>query len=112
MYGHYAVIIEGNISFYRYPIREFSITDQEGKEKWTAYQFTRNLYDSFVTIHLERICSAVDELPNPDRFLVEQLSQQSESQEAQSEQSSLSNNVTSGMENFEIGSTSSSSQGK
>lgn len=49
--------------------------DQDGKDKWTAYKFTRNVYDIFVPIYLERICSAVDQLPDPEVFLVKPLSQ-------------------------------------
>jgi hypothetical protein len=121
IYGYYALIMEGKVSFYRYPLRDFSIIDQEGKEKWTAYQFTRNVYESFFPIHLKRICSAIDNLPDPDLFLVEELSQQSESREVPSQQpesqevpsqqsQQASNSFTSGMKNFEIGSAPSSSQ--
>ncbi len=77
IYGHYALINGKDTSFYRHPIRNFDITDQDGKEKWTAYKFTRNVYDKFYPIHHERICSAVDQLPNPEDFDVESFSQQS-----------------------------------
>ncbi len=40
-------VIEGNkITFYRHPIRTFDFTEQDGKEKWTAYKFTKNVYDT------------------------------------------------------------------
>ncbi|KAI4132407.1 MAG: hypothetical protein LQ347_002605 [Umbilicaria vellea] len=77
IYGHYVLINGKDTSFYRHPIRKFDITDQDGKDKWTAYEFTRNVYDIFLPIHLKRICTAVDQLPGPEVFLVEPLPQQS-----------------------------------
>ena len=35
------------------------------KEKWTTYNFIKNVYDVWMPIHLKRICSVVDEL-RPD----------------------------------------------
>lgn len=75
--GHYVLINGKDASFYRHLVQDFSIVNQDGKDKWTAYTFTRNVYDMFVPIHLERICAVVDQLPDPEVFLVEQLSQQS-----------------------------------
>lgn len=77
MYGHYAVIKEKNTLFYRDPVDKLDFTRKDGKEKWAPYMFTRNIYDEFYPIHLERICSAVDQLPNPEDFAVESFSQQS-----------------------------------
>lgn len=77
IYGHYPLINEKDTSFYRHPIKKFDFTSEDGKEKWTAYKFTRNVYDIFFPIHLDRICAAVDQLPDPEVFLVEPLSQQS-----------------------------------
>lgn len=77
IYGHYALINEAETHFYRHTIRKFDFTEQDGKDKWTAYKFTRNVYDTFVPIHLERIRVAIDQLPDPEVFLVEPLSQQS-----------------------------------
>lgn len=77
MYGHYALIKENNTLFYRYPVDKLDFTRKDGKEKWTSYTFTRNMYDKFYPVHHERICSAVDQLPNPEDFAVESFSQQS-----------------------------------
>ncbi|MCJ1245592.1 hypothetical protein MMC30_002796 [Trapelia coarctata] len=63
IYGHYPLIDGDKTSFYRHPVREFNIRDQDGKEKWTAYKFTRNVYETFVPIHQKRLCSAIDQLP-------------------------------------------------
>ena len=35
----------------------------DGREKWTAYKFTKSVYDVWMPIHLQRICSAIDQLP-------------------------------------------------
>jgi hypothetical protein len=99
-YGHYALILGGKISFWRHLIHKFSITAFDGKERWTVYRFTRHVYDSFVPIHLKRICSAIDSLADPVGFVVDLLTQQSPQ---------LGNSFTSSMESFEI-STPSSSQ--
>ncbi len=77
MYGHYALIKEKYTLFYRHPVDKLDFTRKDGKEKWTPYTFTRNVYDKFYPIHHERICSAVDQLPNPEDFAVESFSQQS-----------------------------------
>ena len=63
IYGHYAVIDGERTDYYRHPIREFSFTEMDGKEKWTAYKFTKNVYEVWMPIHLKRICSVIDQLP-------------------------------------------------
>ena len=65
IYGHYPVINGKKTTFYRHPICEFSFTELDGKEKWTAYKFTKNVYDIWMPTHLKRICSVIDDLP-PD----------------------------------------------
>ncbi len=77
MYGHYALIKENNTLFHRHPIKKFDFTNEDGEEKWTSYKFTRNVQDLFYPIHHERICSAINQLPNPEDFAVESFSQQS-----------------------------------
>jgi hypothetical protein len=76
IYGHYALIDGNEARFYRHPIRKFDFTEQNGKDKWTAYKFVKNVYHKFAPMHLERICTAIDELPDP------QPSQQSVTQSA------------------------------
>ena len=71
IYGHYPLITGEETHCYRYVIHKFDITAQDGKEKWTGYKFTKNIYDIFVPIHLERIRSAIDQLPDPQVFSVE-----------------------------------------
>jgi len=72
MYGHYALISGDITSFHRYLIDSFDIIPQDGRDKWTAYKFILNVYKTFVPTHLERIRTAIDQLPGP----VSQPSQQ------------------------------------
>ncbi|ESZ92435.1 hypothetical protein SBOR_7194 [Sclerotinia borealis F-4128] len=64
IYGHYPVIDGKQTTFYRHPIHQFFLTAINGKDRWTAYQFTRNVYDIWMPTHLERIRSAIDGLPS------------------------------------------------
>lgn len=63
LYGHYAEIDGQETKYYRYPIHSFDFTVFDGKEKWTAYRFTKNVYDIWMPAHFRRICSAIDQLP-------------------------------------------------
>lgn len=63
IYGHYAVLKGKSTEYYRHPIRNFVFTELEGKEKWTAYRFTKNIYDTWMPAHFKKICSAIDQLP-------------------------------------------------
>ena len=79
IYGHYPVIEGDKTTFYRHPIHDFSFTALDGKEKWTAYKFTKNVYDVWMPLHLKRICSAIDELPPDINFDVSQAASFSQS---------------------------------
>ena len=63
IYGHYPVIEDDRTTFYRHPIRVFYLMDLEGRDKWTAYKFTKNIYELWAPQHLKRICKAIDVLP-------------------------------------------------
>lgn len=76
-YGHYALIDGDKTTFYRHPIHTFDFTALDGKEKWTAYKFTKNVYDKHKPALFKRICSAIDDLPAGINF---EVSQQSELQ--------------------------------
>ena len=75
IYGHYPVIEATKTTFYRHPILKFNITNLEGKDKWTAYRFTRSVYGSWMPTHFTRLCSVIDALPADLNF---ELSRQSE----------------------------------
>ncbi|RYP06257.1 hypothetical protein DL764_003271 [Monosporascus ibericus] len=64
IYGHYPVIDGKDTKYYRHPIHEFFIAAAGGREKWTAYRFTKNVYDTWIPAHFKNICSAIDQLPS------------------------------------------------
>ena len=72
IYGHYPIIDKDKMMFYRHPIRTFDFTELDGKEKWTAYKFTKNLYDIWMPKYLKKICSAIDKIPSGINFEVSQ----------------------------------------
>ena len=49
---HYAIIDGDKEAFYRRAIHNFNITAFNGKERWTAYNFSRRVYDKFGPLHL------------------------------------------------------------
>ncbi|KAJ2989589.1 hypothetical protein NUW58_g3393 [Xylaria curta] len=75
IYGYYPVIDGKETKYYRHPIRNFSFIELDGKEKWVAYRFTRNVYDIWMPTHFKRICSAIDQLPSKLEFDVSGLSE-------------------------------------
>lgn len=79
IYGHYPVIDGKKTTFYRHPIKTFDFTSEDGKEKWTAYKFTKNIYDIWMPTHLKRICLVIDKLPPDLDFEVSEQSGAGES---------------------------------
>ena len=75
IFGYYPVIEAIKTTFYRYPIHKFSFTALEGKDKWTAYKFTKNVYDIWMSTHFTRLCSVIDALPVDLNFEVSQHSE-------------------------------------
>lgn len=75
IYGHYPVIDGKDTKYYRHPIHKFDFTALDGKEKWTAYKFTKNVYDIWMPSHFKRLCSAIDQIPADLDFSVPELSQ-------------------------------------
>ena len=71
IYSHYAVFEKSKTTFYRHPIKTFDFTSEEGKDKWTAYKFTKNIYDVWMPTHLKRICSVINQLPSNLDFEVQ-----------------------------------------
>ncbi len=86
LYAHYAEISTSDggpsgggggvvVKYYRRKLRSFEFgpegSDSDGaninsvERRWLAYSFTRNIYEEFMPHHLQRICSAIDQLPDP-----------------------------------------------
>jgi hypothetical protein len=83
IYSHYPVIDGNKTTFYRHPIHKFSFTALDGKKKWTAYKFTKNVYDKWMPTHLKRICSVINNLPLDPDFKVSEQSKPGESKLSQ-----------------------------
>ncbi|KAL1622273.1 hypothetical protein SLS56_008806 [Neofusicoccum ribis] len=75
IYGHYPAIEGKDMKYYRHPIRKFDFTEDDGKDKWTTYKFTKNIYDKWMPDHFKRICSAINEIPLDVSFDVTQESE-------------------------------------
>jgi len=75
IYGHYPVIAGKDTKYYRHPIHTFDFTTLEGRDKWTAYRFTKNVYDVWIPAHFKKVCSAIDQLPSNLDFDVPPLSE-------------------------------------
>ncbi|KAL7953662.1 hypothetical protein V8C34DRAFT_296390 [Trichoderma compactum] len=75
IYGYYPVIEGKNTKYFRHPIRSYDFTELDGKERWTAYRFMKNLYTIWMPKHFKRICSAIDQLPSDLNFDVPALSE-------------------------------------
>jgi hypothetical protein len=63
IYGHYPVFDGKDTKYYRHPIHAFHFIALDGKEKWTAYKFIKNVYDIWMPSHFKRLCSAIDNIP-------------------------------------------------
>jgi hypothetical protein len=68
IYGHYPIIDGPKTTFYRHPIRGVFFGEFGGNDRWTAYKFTKSIYDVWMPMHFERICSAIDKLPLDSDF--------------------------------------------
>ncbi|KJZ71533.1 hypothetical protein HIM_09071 [Hirsutella minnesotensis 3608] len=75
IYGCYPVIDGKSTKYYRHPIHKFDFTTLDGKDKWTAYRFTKNVYEVWMPQHFKRICSAIDQLPSNLDFNVPSLAE-------------------------------------
>ena len=71
IYGHYALIEGDRTTFHRHLVHYFVLVANGGKEKATAYKFTREIYNTFVPPHLGRIRNLIALLPEsePKSFL-------------------------------------------
>ncbi|KAL6883051.1 hypothetical protein HDV57DRAFT_470674 [Trichoderma longibrachiatum] len=63
IYGYYPVIDGKDTKYYRHPIHMFDFTTLDGRDKWTAYRFTKNVHDTWMPDFFNRLCSAIDQLP-------------------------------------------------
>ena len=77
MCGYYS-IPKGRVTIvYHHSIRKFDLTKPDGKEKQSAYKFTKNVYDIWMPKHLYKMSSVIDELSPDFNFEVPQLPEES-----------------------------------
>ena len=87
IFGHYPFIKEGKAYFYRHLIKNLDLSEGDGENRWTAYNFVRKMYDYFAPIHLQRIRDAIPNLPEPGPGSVMSLaSTDREAEEANSQE--------------------------
>ena len=68
LYGHYAVVADDpseKLEFYRYQIALFSLSLDEGRDRYRTYNFVQNVYEKFAPEHRERIKHAAAYLEAP-----------------------------------------------
>lgn len=63
IYGYHSKIDGADVKHCRHLKCPFDITELYGKEKWTVYTLTKNVYDHWMPIHFKKICSAIDQIP-------------------------------------------------
>jgi len=67
IHAYYPVIEGQHVKYYTHALHKFDITAMRGRERWTSFRFTKNVYETWAPLHLKRICSAIDLLPpHPD----------------------------------------------
>lgn len=65
LYGHYAVLADGSfdkLEYYRHEIAIFSLTIDDGRDRFRTYNFVRDVYEKFAPAHRKRIMDAVASL--------------------------------------------------
>ena len=87
IYGHYPVIEGDKTTFYRHPIHIFDFTALDGKKKWTAHKFVKNIYDDHSAKLHKMIYSAINNLPADINFDLSQSTSFSQSTTQSSQQS-------------------------
>ena len=65
IFAHYPVIEEENtMNIYCHLVRSFDLNDDDGRNRWTSYNYIRAIYEHFSKMHLKRIREAIIRLPD------------------------------------------------
>ena len=70
IYAHFAVINGGKTSFHRHHIKTALFSKTGSGDMWSAYKFVRNVYQHWMPMHLNRLRSAVAQVPDALDFEV------------------------------------------
>ena len=89
IFGHYPLIEKDKINFRQHIIKTFDLSDNDGRNRWTAYNFVRKLYDHFAPIHLQRIRDAISYLPEPSSESMSLVSIDNGSSELNSQETAI-----------------------
>ncbi|KAL2800598.1 hypothetical protein BJX66DRAFT_291158 [Aspergillus keveii] len=70
IHAHYPVVTEKNdatkVDYHCHEVNNFSFTTQNGRDRWTCYKFVMAIYNDWVPKLFDRLCSAIDQLPEFD----------------------------------------------
>ncbi|KAK2745567.1 hypothetical protein FQN57_003692 [Myotisia sp. PD_48] len=107
IYGHYPIIIDGEVTYHRHTLRKFDFTELAGRDKWASYKFTMSMYADWAPSHFKRICSAIDMIPDVNFEVTDQAEVESEALENPdvSELSLSTTGISQGIEGVDIGSS-------
>ena len=72
IYSHYPMIEDNKTTFYHHSIHKSDSTALDGKDKWTAYKFTKNVYNHHSLKLHELMCSGINDLPADIHFNLSQ----------------------------------------
>ncbi|OJJ72742.1 hypothetical protein ASPBRDRAFT_195413 [Aspergillus brasiliensis CBS 101740] len=66
IFAHYVVIRNNKATYYRHTLDYFDIGCRSTwyEDRWKCYKFVMALYHDWVPIHHQRLCSAIDSLPD------------------------------------------------
>ena len=98
IYAHYPEIQGDKTAYYRHTIKQFNFADENGKDKWTSYRFTTNMFHTFAATHLARIKTAIDQLTDPALEPLEPILGQEEESALSSYEGGLSGSESQGSE--------------
>jgi hypothetical protein len=73
IYGHYPMINGKDTTYYYHLIHNFVFIELDGKDKWAAYKFTKNVYDIWMPTHFKRIYLVINQVPPDINFEVSKL---------------------------------------
>jgi len=65
MYAHYPEIDGDQTTYWRETLKDFSLGNDKGKDRWTCYCFTLNVCQLFALPFLQRLKVVIDQVPDP-----------------------------------------------
>ncbi|KAL3491645.1 hypothetical protein BJX62DRAFT_118103 [Aspergillus germanicus] len=72
-YGHYVIVDNGAITYHRYKLKAFDFRDMDGSDRCASYKLAMAIYNLWLPKHFERLCSAIDDIPDDVNFGVQPI---------------------------------------